>query len=716
MDQIFGVVEKLCYQNEESGFAIFKIKQPRKRELTTIKGALLHIKVGESIKLLGQWHRHPSHGLQFEVSNCEIDKPEDCDGIQKYLESGLIPGIGPKAAAKIVEKFLDNTLTIIDETPHRLLEIQGIGKKRLAQIKAAWEEQKSIRAVMVFLQKYHVSPGYAQKIFKAYGDKTIEIMKANPFQLAKHIPGIGFKIADRIAEKMGLPHNADSRMDAAIEYCLQQLATQGHVCFPLEELTTQATELVSHDVSHRLQTLQEEQIIHIKKLDDSAFIWLKKLYLAERSIVEQLTRIGSAKSHLRKIDREKAIAWVEKKLKLQLATNQKKAVSLSFEEKVHIITGGPGTGKSTITKSIVAVLSVLTPHIVLAAPTGRAAKRLSEITRHPASTIHSLLQYDFKTKGFRRNAEYPLLCDVLIVDEASMIDTTLMMHLLKAIPSHAKVLIVGDVYQLPSVGPGQVLKDLIESKRFPTTYLTEIFRQAKGSKIITNAHQINEGIFPDISLENNQDFFFISAKTPEEIVAKTIDLATDRIPKKYGLDPIEHIQVLCPMRRGEIGIEQLNIILQKKLNNHTRYLAIGETHFIEGDKVMQIRNNYQKEVFNGDMGRIQEVDLESETLLVKFEQKIVSYKKSELDELVLGYATSVHKYQGSEAPCIIIPLHMSHFMMLQRNLLYTAVTRGKKLVILVGQAKAIGVAVANNQATKRHSGLLHFLTQNSPGR
>lgn len=709
MDQIFGIVEKLCYQNEENGYAIIKIKQPRKKELTTIRGALFHLKVGQNVKLLGEWQRHPNHGLQFEVSNCAIEEPEDCYSIQKYLESGLIYGIGPKVAGKIVEKFLEESLNIIDQTPERLLEIPGIGKKRLAQITASWESQKSIRDVMVFLQKYQVSPSYAQKIFKTYGEKTIEVMQANPFQLAKHISGIGFKIADRIAEKMGLPHNADSRMDAAIEYCLQQLASQGHVCSPLEELLAQATAIVANEVSHRLKNLENEHVIAIKNLENRSFIWLKKLYLAECAIVDQLARLKKGKSPLRKIDSEKAIEWVEKKFNIELAKHQKNAIMLSCKEKIHIITGGPGTGKSTITKSIVAIHAQLTPHIILAAPTGRAAKRLSEITRHPASTIHSLLQYDFKTKGFRRNAEYPLVCDLLIIDEASMIDTLLMMHLLKAIPNHARVLFVGDVHQLPSVGPGQILKDLIESKKFSTTYLTEIFRQAKNSRIITNAHQINEGIFPDISIENNNDFFFINANTPEEIVAKTVDLATNRIPKRYRLDPIEHIQVLCPMRRGEIGIEQLNLTLQKVLNSNTRYLAFGDTHFIEGDKVMQIRNNYQKEVFNGDMGRVQEVDLENGTLLVKFEQKIVPYTRSELDELVLGYATSVHKYQGSEAACVIIPLHTSHFMMLQRNLLYTAVTRGKKLVILVGQAKAIGIAVANNQATKRYSGLFYFL-------
>jgi exodeoxyribonuclease V alpha subunit len=562
---------------------------------------------------------------------------------------------------------------------------------------------------MIFLQKYHVSPAYAQKIFKIYGNETIERMKANPFHLATHIPGIGFKMADAIAEKMGLPKDAETRIDAAIEYHLSELAAAGHACFPLESFVEKTQTMIDCEIKGRIEALVLHQKIIHNELDSIPYIWSKKLYISEQGIAKELLRLSMGQVHMRAIDSERAIIWAEDKLKISLAEEQKKAVMASFTDKIHIITGGPGTGKSTITKTILEVSARLTSKIILAAPTGRAAKRMSEITKRTASTIHSLLQYDFGTGGFKRGHDLPLECDLIIVDEASMIDTFLMYHLLKAIPDHARIVLVGDINQLPSVGPGNVLKDLIESSQFPVTILKEIFRQAKGSKIITNAHMINEGLFPDLTADSEGDFFFISAEEPEQMLSKIIELLTTRLPKKYHLDPIDQIQVLAPMRRGIIGIDHLNQTLQKVLNPHKEGINVSGIRYLMGDKVMQIRNNYKKEVYNGDIGKVVSVNEEEGILVVRFDNKQVEYSKSELSELVLAYATSIHKYQGSESPCVIIPIHTSHFMMLQKNLLYTGVTRGKKLVILVGAAKAIAMAVANNKASERHTGLKQAL-------
>lgn len=709
MDQIFGIVERVSFKSEESGFAVLKIIQPRKKELITAIGKLSHIQAGESVRLQGNWKSHNHHGKQLEVEKAEIESPSDLYAIQKYLESGLIHGIGTKYAHCIVDTFKEKTLEIIDKEPQKLLTIKGIGKKRLLTITSSWLSQKSIREVMIFLQKYHVSPAYAQKIYKIYGTETIERMKANPFHLATHIPGIGFKTADAIAEKMGLPKNADTRIDAAIEYHLSELAGAGHTCFPLQMFLEQIEAMVSCEVQDRIEALLQQQKIMQKEMGDTSYVWLKKFYIAENGIGKELQRLSEGSSPLRSVDHERAISWAEEQLRITLAKEQKHAVAAALSDKILIITGGPGTGKSTITKTILAITAKLTSEIILAAPTGRAAKRMSEITRRTASTIHSLLQYDFVTGGFKKGAHDPLTCDLIIVDEASMIDTHLMYHLLKAIPDHARLILVGDVNQLPSVGPGNVLKDLIESQRFSVTILKEIFRQAKGSKIITNAHMINEGIFPDLTADAEGDFFFISAEEPDAILLKIIELITTRLPKKYRLDPIDHIQVLAPMRRGVIGIDHVNHTLQKVLNPHTEKITFGDTDFIIGDKVMQIKNNYTKEVYNGDIGKIVQIDQEENTLLIRFDHKEIEYTRSCLDEIALAYATSIHKYQGSEAPCVIIPIHTSHFMMLQKNLLYTGVTRGKKLVILVGSAKAIAMAVANDKATQRHTGLKQAL-------
>ncbi len=707
MDQIFGYIERITYTNPENGFSVARLKRPRKQELTTIVGTLANAQPGESVRLLGMWKNHATHGLQFEVNECHIETPSDVVGIQKYLESGMVRGIGPIYAERIVQKFGEKTLEVIDQTPDLLREVSGMGKKRVDQVKRCWKEQKSIREVMLFLQKHEISPGFAQKLYRLYGDETVEKLKENPFVLAQEIRGVGFKSADKIAEKLGFPKEATQRIDAGIEYVLLELSGEGHTCYKRDDLVDKAREMLGVPVEKRLEALAAEERIAL----EADRVWIKGLWICERGIAEQINRLKRSPSRLRSVDQNGAIAWVEKKLGIALAPNQQEAVKSALADKLHIITGGPGTGKSTITKAILTVTEQLSRSLILAAPTGRAAKRMNEITGRPASTIHSLLQYDFKKGGFKRNRENPLQCDLIIIDEASMIDTALMYHLLKALPDHARVLFVGDINQLPSVGPGNVLRDLIDSNLIALTRLTEIFRQAAGSRIITNAHRINEGIFPDLSIEKKSDFFFLKAEEPEEVLEKIVELLTRRLPRFYGLNPINDIQVLAPMKRGVIGTENLNLTLQKALNPQSDLLLASGRAFGKGDKVMQIRNNYDKEIFNGDIGRVHEIDTEAQELIVCFDGKLVTYLTSEVDELVLAYATSIHKYQGSECPCVVIPVHTTHYVMLHRNLLYTGVTRGKRLVVLVGSGKAISIAVNNNQINKRSTYLKESLLQ-----
>ncbi len=705
MEQIFGYIERITFANPENGFTVARLKQPRKTDLTTIVGSMPGLTPGESVRLLGEWKNNPAHGLQFLVKQAHVESPSDVVGIQKYLESGMVRGIGPTYAKRIIKMFGDKTLDVIDQTPDLLLEVDGIGDKRVDKIKRCWQEQKAIRGVMLFLQKYGISPAFAQKLYKLYGDETVARIQENPYTLAREMRGVGFKSADNIAEKLGFPKEATQRIDAGIEYVLLEMASDGHTCYPKAELCTKAEEMLETKVEERLAALEQEEriVIHEGK------VWIKGLWLSEQGIVRELKRLKEGKSRMRAVDTEKAVAWAEEKLKIELAANQKEAVKRSLEEKLHIITGGPGTGKSTITNAILRITEKLSRLIILAAPTGRAAKRMSEITKKSASTIHSLLKYDFAKKGFRHNRDNPLQCDLIVIDEASMIDTSLMYHLLKAIPDHARVLLVGDVHQLPSVGPGSVLKDLIESEQVAVTELNEIFRQAAGSRIITNAHKINAGEFPDLSIEKRSDFFFLRGEEPEEVLQNILMLITERLPKFYRLDPVKDIQVLAPMKRGVIGTGNLNLHLQKALNPQEDVIERGGNRFGVGDKVMQMRNNYNKEVYNGDIGRIHKIDREEQELTVRFDGRSVVYPFFDLDELVLAYATSVHKYQGSECPCVVIPVHTTHFMMLHRNLLYTAVTRGKRLVVLVGTGKAIAIAVSNHDAIQRHTGLKEFL-------
>ncbi len=715
-NEIHGYIERITFQNDENGYTVAQLKQPKHIDLVCVVGMMPGLQPGETVRLSGVWKHHLVHGRQFEVEKYAVVAPSDLVGVQKYLGSGLIKGIGPTYARRIIEVFGIETLHVIDQSPHRLGEVPGIGKKRVQMIQDCWVEQKSIREVMIFLQTAGISPAYAQKIFKRYGNKSIEVIKENPFCLAKDVFGIGFKKADSIAQNMGIAKDSPRRMEAGILYVLQELSSDGHVCYPVDQLLMAAQETLEVDgalVSAGLETLKTagaimvRPFLHGQKLEP--FAWLVPLYMAEMGIRREFNRLKKGACGLRTIDMERALLWVQDKLKIQLAESQKGALAMAMTDKLSIITGGPGTGKSTITNAILTLSEKLTSRILLAAPTGRAAKRMSEITGRKASTIHSLLEFDFKNGGFKRNWENPLECDLIIVDEASMIDTLLMYSLLKAIPTHARVIFVGDIHQLPSVGPGNVLKDIIASEQVPVMMLTEIFRQAAGSQIIVNAHRINQGQVPHLQNTPDSDFFFMEAEDPQQVLDTVVGLVANRLPRKYGFDPIKDIQVLAPMRKGVMGIENLNAVLQQVLNPRDNPLFRAGRKFLVGDKVMQIRNDYKKEVFNGDVGRIEEIDVVEQSLTVSFDDRIVEYEFADLDELVLAYAVSVHKYQGSECPCVVMPVHTSHFIMLHRNLLYTGVTRGKKIVVLVGTKKALVIGVKNDEVKQRYTALKQAL-------
>jgi exodeoxyribonuclease V alpha subunit len=736
MDTITGHIERITFQNVENGWTVARLQEPKKFDLTTIVGTMTSVQVGETLRCHGHWKNDPNYGFQFVVQDYEVTQPATIKGIQKYLASGMIKGIGDHFAEQIVIRYGEQTLDVIDQTPDVLMEIDGIGPKRLSKIKDGWAEQKAIREVMTFLMGYGISPTYAQKVFKTYGDDSIRIIKDNPYQLARDIWGIGFKTADATAQKLGISKESDMRVDAGVEYVLNELSNDGHTCYPVDKFLEEAQKLLEVDanlVAARLAVIEQEERIVTAPLTVegtlTACVWLKVFHVCEQGIGSELKRLslppalsegggertgavpspppseGAGGRPLRNVKVPNAIAWAEQKLSIRLAENQRKAVGASLTEKVHIITGGPGTGKSTITKVILLVTHQLTQKIMLAAPTGRAAKRMAEITGMKASTIHTLLEFDFNIGGFRRNRDNPLDCDLLIVDEASMIDTVLMFNLLKAIPTHARVIFVGDVDQLPSVGAGSVLQDLISSEKIPVTRLTEIFRQAASSKIIVNAHRINAGEFPDLSNDKKGDFFFMQEEDPDKLTDLIVNLVDSRLPKAYGFDSFDDIQVLAPMNRGTIGNRNLNEVLQKKLNPSYDPLVKMGRSFHEDDKVMQIKNNYDKDVYNGDVGRIKKIDKVEQEVIVLFDGREVVYDFTDLDQLTLAYAVSIHKYQGSECPCVVMPLVMGHYMMLYRNLIYTGITRGKKLVVLVGSKKAIAMAVKNDKAVRRFTGL-----------
>ena len=714
MDEITGHIERITFHNQENAFTVAKLKIPTFSETVAIVGSMVNLQPGESITCQGEWKVDSKHGRQFLVKSFKKKAPSTLIGIQKYLSSNLIKGVGPKYAEKIVDKFGLNTLSVIENTPEKLLAIEGLGKKKLEEIVKSAKAHKTIEEVMVFLQSHQITPSYAQKIYKRYGDGCIQVLNENPYVLAKDIMGIGFKIADKIASSLNIEKTSPARIAAGLEYLLTELSQNGNVCYPKEMLIEQAKELLEVDFSliePILFYLNAEKRLVLDFIEKEEFVWLKPLSIAEEGITKEIYRLLENPSFFREVNTLTALEWVSNEIKIKFATAQKKAITSALQDKMLIITGGPGTGKSTITKAILKILSKLSKRIILAAPTGKAAKRMTEITYWRASTIHSLLEYDFKTRKFRKNHDNPLPCDLIIIDEASMIDTYLMYQLLKAIPDKCRVILIGDIDQLPSVGPGNVLRDLIDSEIIPTQTLKFIFRQGKGSKIISSAHSINEGYFPKLTSEPNDDFFFMEAIEPEEVLAKIVEVVSKRVPTKYHFDPYKDIQVLTPMRKGIIGTESLNQKLQEVLNPEGKSLTWYGKRYRVKDKVMQLKNNYNKEVFNGDVGTIQNISEEDGSLIISFEGKDVLYEFSELDEINLAYAVSIHKYQGSESPCIVMPIHTHHFKLLCRNLLYTGVTRGKKLVILIGTKKALAIAINNNEIEKRYTALKYRLTK-----
>ena len=705
-----GVLERIVFFNEENSFTVARLQVPGKKDLVTIVGALPLPTPGETLRLKGQWVVDTKFGQQFRVESCLSVLPATIIGIQKYLGSSLIKGIGPIMAKRIVDKFGLDTFDIIEENPERLTEIDGIGPIRTERITKAWQEQKQIREVMVFLQGHEISPAYAVKIFKAYGDKAVSVVKENPYRLALDISGIGFKTADKVAKSMGIDPNSQIRAEAGIIHVLSELVDEGHCYYPYEELKQKVAELLEIDLAileTALATLAREDRILIEDLPEIKAVYLTPLHVAEANVARRLkTLIASPKQALQ-IDVEKAIEWVQSISRIDLAATQKLALRKTISGKVVVLTGGPGTGKTTLINSLVKILEKKGQRIVLASPTGRAAKRLSEVTGKEAKTIHRLLEFSPKEGGFKRNEDNPLDADLVVIDEASMVDILLMNQLLKAIPLTATLLLVGDVDQLPSVGPGNVLKDIIASGNVETIILTEIFRQAQESLIIANAHRVNRGEFPQLKPQQGQrsDFYFIEKDDPEEVLGVIKELCVKRLPNAFRLNPLDDIQVMTPMHRGTVGVANLNAELQVLLNPQGKVITRGGRLFRVNDKVMQIKNNYEKDVFNGDIGTLAAIDIEEQKVQVKFEGRTVDYELSDLDDLVLAYAISIHKSQGAEYPVVVVPLLSQHYIMLQRNLLYTAITRAKRLVVLVGSKRAIAIAVRNNKVQRRYTNL-----------
>ena len=723
LTKIRGQVERITFSNEENGFTIAKLKAQGERELVTVVGTFPGINPGEVLELLGEWGNHPKFGTQFKAVKFKSVVPATVAGIEKYLGSGLIKGIGPIMASRLVKHFGLNTLEIIDTDPEKLSEVEGIGKKRVQMIRNAWDAQKDIREVMVFLQGHGVSSTYAVKIYKQYGKDSIKVVQENPYRLAADIFGIGFKTADKIAGNLGIDRNSDIRAESGILYVLHKLSDEGHVYYPYEPLIEACQKILEVDkaiIIKGLAKLFEEKKIVLEDLNEAKAdfiannkaVYLTGYHVAEQGIAQRIKTLLSTPSNLRRIDEDKALEWVQKRLEIQLTERQKEGVKTATRQKVMVLTGGPGTGKTTIIKAILEIYRRLTPKIIMGAPTGRAAKRMSEATGWEAKTLHRVLEWSPKEMGFQKNGDHPLEADVVIVDEASMIDNLLMHHFLKAVPQTCSLILVGDVNQLPSVGAGNVLRDIIESGVVPVVELNEIFRQAMGSLIITNAHRINRGEFPIIPESKGaepQDFYFIRKEDREEIAATILDLVTQRIPNRFAKDPINDIQVLAPMHKGLIGAQNLNQALQEALNKSHTELSRGGRVYKLGDKVMQIKNDYDKEVFNGDIGRISRIDLEEQEVTVDFDGRLVTYDFSDLNELVLAYAVSIHKSQGSEYPVVVMPIHISHYMLLQRNLIYTGVTRARKLVVIVGTKKALSIGIRNNKIRKRFTGLCRKL-------
>jgi exodeoxyribonuclease V alpha subunit len=712
-ESLSGLIERVTFFNEENGFAVLKVKAKGHRDEVTVVGSLASVNPGEWVTAEGRWVRDRDFGLQFRAELLNSAAPTTKEGIQKYLGGGMVKGIGPTYAKKLVHKFGEKIFDVIENYSVRLEEVEGIGPERRRRIKAAWAEQRVIRDIMVFLHSQGVSTSRAVRIYKTYGDNAIERVRADPYTLARDIHGIGFATADRIAQKIGIPHDSILRACAGLDHVLLEATGQGHCALPLEVLKEEAGKLLGVEqkiVAAALErTLASQQLV-LENIGGQELAFLPALKRAEENIAQRIRQLCASPAGYPQIELEKAVAWCQQKTGKELAPSQREALKQALTRRVLIITGGPGVGKTTLVNAILLVLCAKKVRCQLCAPTGRAAKRLSEATGLEARTIHRLLEAQHSAGAFARNESRPLDCDLLVVDETSMVDVPLMSHLLRALPAQGSLLLVGDVDQLPSVGPGLVLHDLIESGVVPVVRLTEVFRQAANSRIITSAHQINQGRLPELPAKGaEQDFYFVEREEPERTADTLVELVKRRIPNKFKLDPIRDIQVLGPMNRGSLGIRELNARLQAELNPIQADEPFAEKfgwQFRVRDKVIQTENDYDKEVFNGDIGQIVKIDPLEREITVNFSPREVVYEYGELDELAPAYAITIHKSQGSEFPAVVIPLAMEHYLLLQRNLVYTGVTRGKRLVVLVGQQKALATAVRNNRAERRFSGLL----------
>lgn len=714
-----GHIERVTYYNKENHFAIAKIRTGNTNTLVTVLGTMPQPSPGEALRVTGNWETHVRYGQQLRITSVETVLPATVEGIKSYLASGFIKGVGPKTVRRLVDHFMEKTLAVIENSPERLSEVQGIGKETALRISAAWESHHVLRRLMQFLQENGINTSYGAKIFKTYGTAAIDILCNDPLRVAHDIPGIGFLVADTILQNTGAAPNDPIRVQACVLHVLEQQAEAGHIYTLMDHLIDRCEQLFKIEAGDarsaikQLNAANELVIEAVPDVSPGQAVYLKSLHAAESGIASRLKALLTYPVHETGPDRNRITREVLRKLAIQLSAEQLQVLEHIFSHRVAIITGGPGTGKTTLIRSITAVFDSFGKNIVLSAPTGRAAKRLAQVTRREAATIHRLLRFNLNDNTFERNRDNPIAADVVIIDEASMVDTYLMFHLLNAIHITSRLILVGDVFQLPSVGPGNVLSDLIQSQTIQTFELKEIFRQARTSPIIANAHRVRKGEAIDIQkvdhLEELSDFYFVEQYQPDRVVNTIVELCTRKIPQRFAFDPIHAIQVLTPMHKGPVGTINLNRILQEHLNPNPDMIQAAGHSLKLGDKVMHLKNNYQKEVFNGDTGTINDIDLKNKTVSIDFDDKMIDYDFTELEELSLAYAITVHKSQGSEYPAVIVPILTQHFVMLQRNLLYTAITRGKKLVVLIGTRKALAIAIDNDRPRQRASSLAHRL-------
>ena len=718
-EQVAGIVERVTFHSPQTGFAVLQVQVKGRRDLTTVVGAVPEVRAGEWVEARGRWAVDPTHGQQFKAEVLNTAPPNTPEGMQRYLASGLVKGIGPKIAERLVERFGTGVFDVIEHEPQKLADVPGIGKGRRVRITAAWNEQRAVRQIMVFLHGHGVTTSRAFRIFKAYGEQSIQKVTDDPYRLSRDIWGIGFKTADQIAASLGVERHSDLRARAGVEHVLSELTEEGHCAFPRSGLVERAAAVlgIPRDIIETAVTHGVEGGRLVEggpDADGQPLVYLVALDAAERRLAANLMALAAGPHPCPPVDLPKAIEWVEKQAGIALAPAQRDAVGVAVRSKVMVITGGPGVGKTTLVNSVVQILRAKQLKVVLCAPTGRAAKRLSETTGETATTIHRLLAFDPKTADFKHDQDNPLEGDAFVVDETSMVDLTLAHKLVRAVPPRAALVLVGDVDQLPPVGPGSVLRDVIDSGVIPVCRLTEVFRQAAESQIIRNAHRVNQGlmpVFPGKLLEGEKpaDFYFVEAGEPEAGVDAILHLVKEAIPRRFKLHPLDDVQVLSPMQRGVLGARNLNVALQAALNPPAAAGSMTAKPFVErygwtfrvGDKVMQTVNDYDKDVFNGDIGRVLAIDAEEQEMAVTFDGRDVIYAFNELDELTLSYAATVHKSQGSEYPAVVVPVHTQHYTLLQRNLLYTAMTRGKRLVVLVGTKQAVALAVKRGEEGRR---------------